>query len=77
VCVCVCACVCVRVCVCVYIRELYSRSFNTQGQAAEVLPCDVLLPQELPSKIQGMQGEIIHISLKEKLLDSGVALREM
>ncbi|KAF6032245.1 hypothetical protein EB796_009464 [Bugula neritina] len=46
-----------------------------KGQAAEVLPCDVLLPKNFPVKYKECK-EIIHISLKDKLLDSGVALRK-
>ena len=40
-----------------------------------MLPCDVLLPEELPSKIQGVPGELQYISVKSRLLDMGVALR--
>ena len=47
----------------------------SQGQATDVLPCDVLLPEELPSKIQGVPGELQYISVKSRLLDMGVALR--
>lgn len=46
-----------------------------QGQATDVLPCDVLLPEELPSKIQGVPGELQYISVRNRLLDMGVALK--
>ena len=54
---------------------LFSSDLHSQGQATDVLPCDVLLPEELPSKIQGVPGELQYISVKSRLLDMGVALR--
>ncbi|XP_067945924.1 uncharacterized protein [Watersipora subatra] len=46
------------------------------GQAKDVLPCDLLIPEEQPRKYQGVQGEMIFISVKDRLLEKGVALRD-
>jgi len=47
-----------------------------QGPAQKTIPCDVLIPQEIPHKVKGLPGEIEYVSVKDKLLEAGVALRK-